>query len=556
MKKKYVRFAALAFASALSLCACGKKDADAESSGMFENLGGDSENSETVGSTESEAGNSGSNTSDAIVTIVEHPLTCQIDGKERATGVYPEIVLSDEYAAAHQELALSVEDFNSGWRKETESSVSEYANWAAEDTFYEDPVYCSETRLSIARLDDKLFTIIPSFYYDSGGAHPNHGSSSINFDPATGNWIKLSEVLDNADLLPDGIRTELTKAYPDYEGLLEEIDSFYFRGDEDDPDQFKQKLKDDTYSWNIDEKGLTIFFSPYEIASYATGYLEVTLSPQDYPDLIKKEYMLDAAQDLEAIVKTATADTESVEPADPDAYEEAPFAEIENPTWKRYQADALQAGTDHIKLTKTKEEKTDWLDTEAWCAKNGFQIADLNHDDGTYQYSGYYTRDFDYMYQCLEIYDSSTYALLNRIDLERLCNGPDDEEEKYSGSTQFIRYATIVDDVLYAEIGHMGYATEEPMSSYIVAIDLVGFKLLFRSEPLVANAYNFQIVGDTIVCGYGFTAEPDYIYLLDRFTGEKYETIPVNSGPSQFEVVGDTLYVATYNTAYEFAISH
>ena len=79
---------------------------------------------------------------------------------------------------------------------------------------------------------------------------------------------------------------------------------------------------------------------------------------------------------------------------------------------------------------------------------------------------------------------------------------------------------------------------------------------MFRTEPLVANADNFVIVGDTIICGYGFTDEPDYIYLIDRFTGEKYETIPVITAASQFVVVGDTLYVATYNTDYEFDIKH
>ena len=61
-------------------------------------------------------------------------------------------------------------------------------------------------------------------------------------------------------------------------------------------------------------------------------------------------------------------------------------------------------------------------------------------------------------------------------------------------------------------------------------------------------------MGDTIICGYGFTAEDDYIYLLDLSTGQTIERIKVRSGPDQFEVVGDTLYVATYNTAYTFKI--
>ena len=64
-----------------------------------------------------------------------------------------------------------------------------------------------------------------------------------------------------------------------------------------------------------------------------------------------------------------------------------------------------------------------------------------------------------------------------------------------------------------------------------------------------------MVKDDTIICGYGFTAEDDFIYLLDKYTGEKVDRIKVNTGPDQFEIVGDTLYVATYNTAYTFKIS-
>ncbi|MBQ8488560.1 MAG: hypothetical protein IJ535_02145 [Pseudobutyrivibrio sp.] len=81
-------------------------------------------------------------------------------------------------------------------------------------------------------------------------------------------------------------------------------------------------------------------------------------------------------------------------------------------------------------------------------------------------------------------------------------------------------------------------------------------KLLWRSEPNVSNFNNFKIVDDTIICGYGFTEEPDYLYLLDRYTGDKVEEIKLDSAPYQFEVRDDILYVATYNTAYEFAIKH
>ena len=163
--------------------------------------------------------------------------------------------------------------------------------------------------------------------------------------------------------------------------------------------------------------------------------------------------------------------------------------------------------------------------------------------------------DYSYMYNRLDIYDHSGDNLLYSLDLYDLCNGPDEETGTYSRTTQYIQWAKIYDGTLYVSLVHNGYSSEEPNSSYMVAIAPDTGYVLWRSEPLVANSNNFLLVKDTIICGYGFTAEPDYIYLLDRFTGQIMEKIPVRSAAYQFNAVDDTLYVATYNTAYEFKIT-
>ena len=46
-------------------------------------------------------------------------------------------------------------------------------------------------------------------------------------------------------------------------------------------------------------------------------------------------------------------------------------------------------------------------------------------------------------------------------------------------------------------------------------------RVLWQSPSLVANADGFAVVGDVIVTGYGFTAEPDYLYALDRQNGPR-----------------------------------
>lgn len=547
MKRKSIKAAAASIAMVMCLSACTStgKAPGQDNGGVGVSLEPIEDNSDTGVSNNTQIA------TDYPITIITHAISSSNEERELCTGVYPEIILSEEYKEKYPKLAEYISALSSNYESGMKDNIAEFASWALEDENNDISAYFSESYVDIVRLDDNLVSILDSGSQYTGGAHPNYGCSSINIDPITGEALRLDQVLDDSSLLPEAIKTELEKTYP---GIMEEVDSFYFPSEGEDPEQFKQKLNDDTFTWTIDAKGLNIIFSPYEIASYAAGQMEITLSTADYPNLIQPKYILTEAQDMTKIVTVIEGDKVTVEPNE--KAQEPESVSISNPTWKQYKADGITAGTDHITLTKTKEEKTDFLDETVWAEKLGIDPEFLTHEDDSYFYSGENEIDFYNTFQELKVYDSNAENVYYYFNLNELCNGPDYEEEKSSNVSQWIRYATIVDNILYAELGHMGYASEESWSSYIVAINLDTNELLFRSEPLVANAENFKIVGDTIICGYGFTSEPDYIYLLDRFTGDKYESIPINSAVSQFYVKDNTLYAATYNTAYEFTISH
>ncbi len=487
------------------------------------------------------------------VTIITHAVSAKRDGHEYANGVYSELVLSNELKEKYPKLAAYIDTQNEYSKKAVPNEVSEYAGWAVENTWDENPVYCSESRAWVERIDDKLFTLGTSFYAETGGAHPSHYVSTENVDPSTGEVVRLDAVLNDASILSPAIKEMLEKNYP---GVMEEVDSFYFPAEGDDPDQFVDKLNKDNYTWYIDDKGLNIMFSPYEIASYATSYLEVLLSAADYPDLVKAEYIASEPFDKETMTEETEGDAIEVEVT---PYEE-PYDNmadlISNPTWKKYVSDkAKSPAAKHISLTKTVEDKTDWLSTEVWANKNGFDLAVFPYNDGNYYYGGSYSLEYDYMYNEILVCTPDNSEILYDFNLISICNGPDEEENRESTATEYINWAEVYDGILYVSTVHAGYASENSWSNYIIAIDLDSKELLWRSAPLTNNCANFKIVDDTIICGYGFTSEPDYIYLLDRFTGDEVDKIKINSAPYQFEVVDDTLYVATYNTAYEFKIN-
>lgn len=122
-----------------------------------------------------------------------------------------------------------------------------------------------------------------------------------------------------------------------------------------------------------------------------------------------------------------------------------------------------------------------------------------------------------------------------------------------SFSEQDLTSAAVVDDILYVAHGHRTYAKDSGgQNAYISAYSLSEQKMIWCSRPLVCNSNNFLVIGDVIVSGYGFTAEPDFLYQLNRWTGEVLDTIPVKSGPDYILKKGSQIFVRTYNLDYVF----
>jgi hypothetical protein len=111
-----------------------------------------------------------------------------------------------------------------------------------------------------------------------------------------------------------------------------------------------------------------------------------------------------------------------------------------------------------------------------------------------------------------------------------------------------VEWAREQDGVLYVETSHLTYADASyGRNGYIAAVDLRTRKILWRSRALVANARTFVLAGDFIVSGYGFTMEPDYLYVLDRRTGRAITRLVLPSAPERIVRRGSRLYVRTYD---------
>ncbi len=553
--KKRLLASIMAFALVtVTISGCGKKDDKVEVPGQ-ESI---TETTEAdTASTEAVADSGSSEAALETFTINKHNIACEKDGKVEAIGFYPEIVLPESYASQYPKLKDAIDTLNTDWSSNGTQYVNMYAGYEKMD-FQKDVTFESDIATDIVRADDRLFSLLVYNYDDAGGAHPSHCTDSINFDPATGKNITLTDVLKDVEGAPETLKNALYEEYPD---MVEEFESMIYTEDgEDTTGAFKRKLSDDGFTWTLTSEGLHIYYSPYEVASYAAGEFETVLSPEKYPDLIQSAFIPSKDFDKDKQQNTVEMEKETFQWEDSDfnPYEsesETSIITVPNKTWLAFTEDGRGPDDgEHIKLSKLSEKKTDWLDTYKWADENGFEQKNMPYTDDEYYYEATSPKEYAYMNTELVIHDKDYTKVIYDLDLDTLCNGPDEESGKTSNITQYIRWAKIYDGTLYVSLSQSGYASEESNSSYMVAIAPDTGYVLWRSQPLVANAVNFEIVKDSIICGYGFTAEPDYIYLLDRFTGQIMEEIPVNSAPEQFEVVGDKLYVATYNTAYEFKI--
>jgi hypothetical protein len=104
--------------------------------------------------------------------------------------------------------------------------------------------------------------------------------------------------------------------------------------------------------------------------------------------------------------------------------------------------------------------------------------------------------------------------------------------------------------VLYFNEGCRSYSLgADGQCSSLVAVDPVARKVLWRTPPLVSNG-RFVIRGCYIVTGYGFTSEPDFVFLVARPTGKVLQKIPLASAPEKMTLVGrDMLDVEIYSGA-------
>ena len=190
-------------------------------------------------------------------------------------------------------------------------------------------------------------------------------------------------------------------------------------------------------------------------------------------------------------------------------------------------------------------------DDEDWFRRADFNPPGTDSKDDKYNYvltgdKGYGTMSV------VEVSDIETGKLKYRFDFSDLLYAKGYEGDDFVD--RGVRHCFITDDLLYVNIYHRTYAESCPDNAFMMCIDINTGDTIWVSDKLISNSNNFVRWGDNIITGYGFTAEDDYIYILNRFTGEVTEKIKVKKSPDYFAFVNDEVWVRTYSYDYVFKI--
>ena len=150
-------------------------------------------------------------------------------------------------------------------------------------------------------------------------------------------------------------------------------------------------------------------------------------------------------------------------------------------------------------------------------------------------------------YKFIVVLYNDDEEILKQLDLVKI-TGVDNCE------LQDIRYA---DGCIYFNMACPSYSSQiGGKGSRLYCVDVDSAKIKWQTDYLVSNDI-LILYGPYVICGYGFTSEKDYLYLVDRFTGKIYAKEPLKSKASYLEVINTDLYVVDYQgSVYEFRIDY
>lgn len=113
---------------------------------------------------------------------------------------------------------------------------------------------------------ERLVSVAGTYYSYTGGAHPNTVLTAWNFDLERGDFFAPEQLAEDSEVFSQAV----------YREILRQIDCWAGENGMEAEDLFWSNYEEIAADWSsyavsFDETGMTVAFSPYELAAYAAG---------------------------------------------------------------------------------------------------------------------------------------------------------------------------------------------------------------------------------------------------------------------------------------------
>lgn len=129
---------------------------------------------------------------------------------------------------------------------------------------------------------EQIHVLFTNWLSESGGAHPNTYCKAYVVDMTSGDTEDIESVL-----APYGVTKEQLVTYVTEQIQKEFGDELYPFAEENGLEEEIRRFTEEN-QWFLNEKGLSVFANPYDIAPYAYGMIECEIAYKDLEDGLKK----------------------------------------------------------------------------------------------------------------------------------------------------------------------------------------------------------------------------------------------------------------------------
>ena len=217
----------------------------------------------------------------------------EIGASVNCEGLYSQLELDKDAAAAYPELAKAIEGFNrkveadydEAWTKvlaestigiESQQEMGQLNSW--EDVEWLN--FYTRSAVQVLRADSRVVSIADRSESYLGGPHGYAACYPVNFDTETGSVITVDDIFSDRKTLENALRNKLYELYSK--------DELSFLDDYLESVGSGEGWQSNDYNFAILGEGVLFYFNPYDIAPYASGSQYVFFHYGDDADIFSE----------------------------------------------------------------------------------------------------------------------------------------------------------------------------------------------------------------------------------------------------------------------------